>query len=161
MADMQGYGQLQKRLHAIGQPGVMGMLANAVVREQKLLAMGFRKTGNLEHGIVIANVSETSAIIESRAAYSGFVEGGTGLYGPKHQKITPKAAKALRWAVGGSSKVRLSGSSRTSKGVALAGYAFARSVKGRPATPFFFPGARLALSKAGVASIVEHWNSAA
>ena len=168
MAELVGYPQLQARLRAIDPAQIdrplLGMVANIIVREQKLLAARFRKTGNLEHGVVIASLSATGVIIESKAAYSGFVEGGTGLYGPLHQKITPKAAKALRWIGGGSSRVRLTGSSRTSKGGSLGMAVFARSVKGRPATPYFFPGARAGLAKSGgdaILTIVEAWNRAA
>jgi hypothetical protein len=163
-----GYANLQKRFAAIGGGKIPKPLLNAtalaVVREQKLLASRFRKTGNLERGIVIREVTETHAVIESNAAYSGFVEGGTGLYGPLHRKITPQAAKALRWVGGGPSKVRLSGSSRTKGGVAQAQFLYAMSVKGRPATPYFFPGAKAGLAKAGadgIAAIVTAWNGAA
>lgn len=162
---MVGYPQLQARFRAISSDGVtqgmMGKVALAVVREQKLLAATFRKTGNLERGIVIRSVTPTQAVIVSSAAYSGFIEDGTGLYGPKHERITPKAAKVLAWRTGA---VRLTGSSRTKGGKQLAGWAFARSVKGRPATPYFFPGARAGISKAGadgVIAILEAWDKAA
>ncbi len=106
-------------------------------------------------------MSETGARITSNAAYSGFVEGGTGLYGPLDRRITPKAAKVLAWRTGAT---RLTGSSRTRKGVQLAGWAFARSIAGRKATPYFFPGAKAGLEKSGadqVLTIVEAWNSGA
>lgn len=163
-----GYENLQKRFAAIGGGKIPKPLLNAtalaVVREQKLLAMRFRKTGNLERGVAIKEVTETHAVIESNAAYSGFVEGGTGLYGPEHRKITPQAARALRWVGGGPSKVRLTGSSRTSHGASLGSVIFAMSSRGRPATPYFFPGAKAGLQKAGadgVNAIVLAWNSAA
>jgi hypothetical protein len=163
-----GYAGLQRRFAAIsagniGKP-LMGATALAVVREQKLLAARFRKTGNLERGIMVASVTETSARITSNAAYSGFVEGGTGLYGPLHRKITPQAARALRWIGGGSAKVRLSGSSRTSGGKSLGNVIFSMSSSGRPATPYFFPGAKAGLQKSGAdgtLAIVEAWNNAA
>ena len=166
MSELIGYPQLQARFRAI-EPGnigkpLLGKVALAVVREQKLLAARFRKTGNLERGIVISSVTETTITIQARTSYSGYVESGTGLYGPLHRKITPQAKKVLAWRTGA---VRLTGSSRTAGGKELAGWAFARSVRGRPATPFFFPGAKAGLEKSGAAdgvfTIVEAWNSAA
>lgn len=166
-ASLKGYASLQARFKAISGPNIGKPLLNAtalaIVREQKLLARSFRKTGNLERSIVIASVTDTGARIESRAAYSGFIEGGTGLYGPLHRKITPQAARALRWIGGGSAKVRLSGSSRTSGGKSLGDVVFSMSSAGRKATPYFFPGAKVALTKAGaigVLPIVELWNAA-
>ena len=162
MAEMVGYPQLQARFRAISSDqvteGLMKQVALAVVREQKLLASRFRKTGNLERGIVIKSVSAVGATVVSSANYSGFVEGGTGLFGPRHARITPKAASVLAWRTGAT---RLTGSSRTKGGRELAGWAFARSVAGRPATPYFFPGAKVGLQKTGADSIVQAWNDAA
>lgn len=39
--------------------------------------------------------------VKSPAAYVGFVNDGTGLYGPSHQKITPKNGKVLHWVKDG------------------------------------------------------------
>jgi len=148
---------LIRRMTAIGQTQpILRALQLSTVHEAQALAP--RKTGFLQRNIVPGALTKDYAIVEARAPYSGFVEGGTGIYGPKHQKITPKHASVLAWRVG---SVTLSGRSRVSGGRQLAGWAFARSVRGRPATPFLRPGANNAVKKAGVDVIVNEWNSAA
>ena len=148
---------LIRRMTAIGQTQpILRALQLSTVHEAQVLAP--RKTGFLQRNIVPGPLTKEYAVIEARAPYSGFVEHGTGLYGPLHRKIVPKTAKVLAWRVG---SVTLSGRSRVSGGQQTAGWAFARSVKGRPATPFLIPGANNALKKAGVNVIVTEWNNAA
>jgi hypothetical protein len=57
--------------------------------------------------------------IGSPVRYARLVHDGTGLFGPKKRKITPKTKKALRFKPKGSARV-----------------IFARSVKGMEANPF-------------------------
>ena len=88
----------------------------------------------------------------SRVGYARYVEEGTGLYGPRKRKITPKRAKVLAWKGGGS---RLTGQGPG------AGWRFARSVKGRKATPYLLPGAQKAVQRSGIRdAIVKAWNDA-
>lgn len=156
---MQGMTALQKRLKAIGETRpVLRVLQLSVIHEAQALAP--RKTGTLQRSIVPGELTDTHATVVSGAPYSRYVEEGTGLYGPKHQRIDP--GKVMRWAGGGSSKVRLTGRSRTKGGKAVADVVFARSTKGSKAQPFLFPGARKAVEKAGLAQIVvKAWDSAA
>jgi hypothetical protein len=46
-------------------------------------------------------VQTDSAVVSHPAGYYRYLESGTGLYGPKHEYIVPKNAKALHWTVGG------------------------------------------------------------
>ncbi len=148
---------LLRRMTAIGQTQpILRALQISTVHEAQVLAP--RKTGFLQRNIVPGPLTKDYAIVEARAPYSAFVEYGTGIYGPLHRKIVPKTASVLAWRVGA---VRLTGRSRVSGGQETAGWAFARSVRGRPATPFMLPGAQNALGKAGVQVIIDEWNGAA
>ena len=163
-----GMAQLQARLRAVGASATHTQIltagARAVIREQKLLAP--RRSGFLGRSIQITEASPTSVTIKSLAPYSRYVEEGTGLYGPKHAKITPKTAKALRWlsgTYGPKGSLRLTGTRRSGAAGAGAAYVFARSVKGRPATPYFYPGAQIGIQKTGgdlAAVIVKAWDDA-
>ncbi len=61
---------------------------------------------------------KTTRRIFTTSGYGGFLEIGTGLFGPHKRRIVPKRKKALFW-----------------KGAAHP----VKSVKGRPATPYFRP----------------------
>lgn len=73
------------------------------------------KTRNLKRDIQVINVSSKSVTIGNtlKASYAKFVHGGTGLYGPKKRKITPKKARALKTP-----------------------YGFKKSIKGQKANPY-------------------------
>ena len=167
---IKGMTQLRARLQAVGatptHTKILVAGAGAVIREQKSLARRFRRSAFLESHIVITNASPTSVTITSQAPYSRYVEEGTGLYGPKHAKITPKTASVLRWlggTYGPGGSLRLTGERRKGKAGAAAAYIFAMSVKGRPATPYFYPGARIGIQKTGgdlAAVIVKAWDDA-
>lgn len=60
------------------------------------------KTGNLQTDIQVINVSSKSVTIGNtlKASYAKFVHNGTGIYGPKKRKITPKKARALKTPYG-------------------------------------------------------------
>lgn len=161
MNGVKGVPQLQARLKAIGDTkGLLTLLQVGTVQEAKRLVP--RKTGNLGRSIVPGRVSATSAYVDANAKYAAFVEDGTGIYGPRKRKIVPVRASVLAWRTGGSSSVRLSGRSRVIGGKEQAGWAFAQSVRGRPATPFLIPGAKNAVSRAKLGDIVvKKWNGAA
>ncbi len=155
MADVQGYTQLQARLHAVGNVKVgeamMKRLGLTVVREAKLIVP--RKTGNLGRSIGLISVTPNSATVAATANYAGFVEFGTGAH-----EITPKAKKALRFAATAGGR-RLSGSPRKGADVV-----FAKRVHhpGTRAHPYMVPAVRIAASKSGMTDVVvEAWNGAA
>lgn len=158
---IEGLPQLRRRLHAIGETKDYLRTAQLkVVAEAKRKVP--RKTGNLGRSIQPGYVRDDEALVEVKANYAGFVEYGTGLYGPRHQKIVPKNARALHWKGGGSSKVRLSGRSRTKGGKAIGDDVFAMSVRGRKATPFVQPAVDAVAKDTGiVGEIVKNWNEAA
>lgn len=156
-----GMDQLNRRLTALSSPAIgpkiMSRLGLSTVREAKLLVR--RKTGNLGRSIHISDLTPTSVRIVAGARYAPFVEFGT-----RPHEITPKAGKALRWAATPAGR-RLTGSPRAAalRG-GLGGVVFATRVHhpGTRAYPFLLPGARLAVTKSGIAGIVvEEWDAAA
>lgn len=60
------------------------------------------KTGRLKRDIMVVRVDARSVTIGNTAGvrYAKFVHGGTGLYGAKKRKITPKKARALKTPYG-------------------------------------------------------------
>ncbi len=172
MSTVEGVTGLQRRLAAISDPRMyLGVVATQAVIEAKKLALPFSKTKQLHASIRIGTVTETNAQIlaggEGGVGYARWVEFGTGIYGPRKRRIVPTTKPFMAWRVdttgggAGGSQLRLTGSSRTRKGKSLAGWAFARSVRGRPATPYLVPGARKALSEANLTEkIVIAWNEA-
>ena len=150
-----GLGALDRRLNAIsplkGGSALMKKLAASTIREEKLLVP--RKTGNLGRSIHVQSVTAESATIIAAANYAAFVE-----YGTKPHEITPNAKKALRFAASAAGR-RLSGSPRKGANVVFA------KVVHHPGTkphPYMVPGAKLAVSRAGlVEEIIKEWNGAA
>jgi phage gpG-like protein len=71
-------------------------------------------SGKLERSFVRLYAGPDAATIGSKVSYAVFAQTGTGVYGPKHQRITPKRGKALRFKSGGR-------------------WMFAKSVEGSPA----------------------------
>ena len=149
-----GLAALNRRMAAVsgGQLGVkvMKTLGLATVREAKLLVQ--RKTGNLGRSIHVSQTTETSALVIASARYAVFVERGT-----RPHEITPNAAKALRFAVGGNR--RLSGAPRSGAPVV-----FAKRVHhpGTKPYPFMLPGAKRAVANAGLRNaVVKLWDDAA
>jgi hypothetical protein len=158
LAEIEGMRQLRARLAAIGDTEkMMGYLGQIVVGEAKINTRPFRKTGNLGRSIRVDSVTRSSVTViaggSGGVGYARFVEQGTGIYGPKKRKIVPKHAKMLSWVSGGS-RLTGKGPGSTRK--------FARSVRGRKATPYFVPAAETILRKAGVTRVVvKAWNDAA
>jgi hypothetical protein len=152
---------LIKRMLAIGDTrGVLHALQTSVVHEAQALVP--RKTGRLQDSIKPGYLAATSADVVVRENYARFVEEGTGLFGPRKQRIVPKNGKVMVWKGGGPTKVRLSGRSRTRGGSPIAGKVFASSTKGMKARPYLLPGARKAVSKAGLSeTVIKLWNGAA
>ena len=179
VSNVQGMDGLIRRLKAIGEPKpVLRALQVSVIHEAQALVP--RKTGHLQESIVPGELTDTHATVVVNANYGIYVEKGTGLYGPKKQRIVPKSSRqrfagpflkgqkgqhrggVLVWKGGGPSKVRLSGRSRTKGGTATAGLIFATSTRGAKAQPFFEKGAKKAITKSGLSDIiVAQWNSAA
>lgn len=67
--------------------------------------------------------TQIETAVQAREPYSAYVEIGTGIYGPKARPITPKKGKFLVF--------------QTKDGKTI----FAKSVKGRKATPYLAPAA--------------------
>jgi hypothetical protein len=157
---IKGLRQLNARLDNISDTrAILGKLQIDTVAEAKRLTVPIRKTGNLGRSIRPGFLSGSKAFVNAEASYAAYVEKGTGIYGPKHKPIVPRTKKMLAWRVGA---VTLSGRSRVKGGVEQAGWAFARSVRGRKATPFLEPGARKAVDSSNVKGIVINlWNEGA
>lgn len=147
-----GVTALQRRLAAISGPNalsqIMRLIGTAAVREQKLLV--HRKTGNTGRSIHLVSATAQKAVTEAGGA-AAYLE-----YGTKPHTITPKAAKALRFAASAGG-TRLSGSPRSGAAVVFA------KVVHHPGTkpyPFMVPGAVAAVQQAGVDPIIELWDKA-
>jgi len=160
---------LERRLAAISGPHagpVFMRRAGGLVRGQMILNMraaGARKTGLTAASIQVSRVTDNSALLTANAV-AKYIDEGTGLYGPLHRKITPKAAKALRWMGGPAGSLRLTGSRRKGKAGAGAAWIYAKSTKGMKARPYVQKSIIEAGQKLGaqlVGDIVKLWNEAA
>lgn len=155
---LEGADALKRRLKAINDPKtILRQVALLGVRNAKQIARNdFTKTARLERSIRVGPVSERSATIlaggTAGVGYARYVEEGTGIYGPRRRKIVPRQKKVLSWVGGGS---RLTGRGKGSKRF------FARSVKGRKATPYLEPGAKDAIHEVGAKVVIDLWNDAA
>ena len=178
---IQGYTQLQARIAALKGPelgkAIMGSLAAATVREQRLLLYQkvTRRTGHSGQNVILGTVTATSAqtIARSTAAY---IETGT-----RPHIIKPTNKKALFFSGMGHAgpvlgptgrATRLSGSVlsrfRGAGGLARAAKAGANLVfamvvhhPGTKPHNFMVQGAQQAISKAGLADrVVAVWNGA-
>jgi hypothetical protein len=158
-----GLAGLQRRIAAVQKGGgtpTMKLIGQIVVGQMKLNIP--RKTGNTGRSFHVASLTETSARVTGNNV-ALYIEEGTGLFGPKHRRITPKAAKALRWAAGPAGSLRLSGAIRKGN-PGGAGYVFARSTKGMEARPYVQKSVKQAAQKVGVklkATVIDAWNGAA
>jgi hypothetical protein len=156
--EIDGLPELHKRLENIGKgkPLLRKLQSDTALEAKRLVP---RKTTTLARSIKPGYLTDTEALVKATAAYAAYVEIGTGIYGPKRKPIVPRNANVLAWRTG---KVTLAGKSRVKGGKELAGWAFARSVKGRPATPYLVPGAKKAVEKNGLRDVViELWNEGA
>ena len=118
--------------------------------EQKLRQLPHQKTGTTSRSIHVSSVTSSSVTTQAAAA-ARWLEFGT-----KAHIIRPKVAKVLAW--GGPR--RLTGSLR--KGASATNFATIVHHPGSRPYPFMIPGAKLAISKAGLADmVVKAWNGAA
>lgn len=93
-----------------------GLLRAAGAVEAAAVEKAPVRTGNLATRIR-KYIESRRAIVKATAPYSIFVHEGTGLFGPRKEKIVPKGKKALAFSIGGKLLIR-------------------RSVKGQKANPF-------------------------
>ena len=148
MADLKGYEQLQRRLHAIGKTQAeLQVMQIATVAEAKRTVR--RKTGHLSRSIVPGALSETHAVVEARTPYAATIE-----FGSKPHIIRPVKAKVLAW--GGTR--RLSGT--LASGSSPTHFAMLVHHPGTRPYPYLLPAAKKAVGKAKDV-IVKLWNDAA
>jgi hypothetical protein len=164
-----GLSALHARFHALESTDMAkGMMkkAAAYTRGQmirNMAAVGARKTGNTGWSIQPRNITETSAELWGSPVLV-YIDEGTGLYGPLHHRITPQAAKALRWFGGPAGSLRLSGRPRKGKAGAGAGPIFATSTAGMKSRPYIQKSVREAGNAMDTelgAVVVDTWNKSA
>ena len=155
---IKGLPQLHARLNAI-QNGraLLGKLQIDAVAEAKRLAP--HRTSNLSRSIIPGSLTDHDALVVAHAGYARYVEEGTGLYGPHHQKIVPKNGKFLVFPAKG--KATLGGRVKREYAGKPGSLVFARSVKGSKPQPFLVPGAKKAVATRGASVVVDLWNEAA
>lgn len=121
--EIVGFDQLIADVQRAGgksEPLMRAAITNSVNEIQKSARAGAaHRTGTLQRSIQ-TQVNYPNGQVQVGEKYGIFVEEGTGIYGSKGTRITPKTAKVLAFTSGGS-KV------------------FARSSKGMKARPFFKP----------------------
>ena len=138
-------------------------MGNTIVAEAQKRAP--KKTGTLIRSIRVDDVNEREQTATVRAGsttgkigYAQYVEFGTGIYGPRRTPIVPVRRKALRFPRAGAA-TRLSGNLTSAQQRAGGGYAFAKSVKGRKATPYLIPAVEDVVNRLGLsATIIDVWN---
>ncbi len=167
MAKVIGEVELQRRLHALQGTGERTIITKIVTQTVGYFRKNMpRKTGLTAASTLPHVLSPTKATITG-SPVAVWLDTGTGLYGPLHRKITPKAAQALRFyrgSFGSGGSLRLSGAPRKGKAGAGAQLVFARSVKGMHARPYINRSVQEASQKVGQevgAAIVTAWNGAA
>jgi hypothetical protein len=107
-------------------------------REWKHRSARARRTGtylrSITHRVTIAG-DMVVGHVGSAVPQARWLEEGTGLYGPRHQWIVPRRAKALRFPAGGGmghagEGFRLTGQQRSGAAGAGARWVYARRVRG-------------------------------
>jgi hypothetical protein len=162
-----GSEQLKRRLSALKNDRMRAAVLRKVViaAQGEAQALVPRKTGALQRSIKPGRVDARRAELIAGMDYAAYIERGTGIYGPFARPIVPRTKRILAWRTDSTPPaglLRLSGRSRERRGKQLAGWAFARKVRGRPATPYLVPGAIAALRKGGFDDVVATtWNDAA
>ncbi len=164
---IDGLDDLNARLAALRSGNASRQLllqmGNTVVAEAQKRAP--KKTGTLIRSIRVDDVNEREQTATVRAGsttgkigYAQYVEFGTGIYGPRRTPIVPVRRKALRFPRAGAA-TRLSGNLTSAQQRAGGGYAFAKSVRGRKATPYLIPAVKDVVNKLGLSqTIIDVWN---
>lgn len=118
---------LDKLIHDVEEAGgnVKGLMKAAITNsvsriQSETRSLAPHRTGTLQRSIM-QTVDYPEGKVQVGEKYGIFLEEGTGIYGEKGSRITPKSAKVLAWKGDG-------------------GIVFAKSVKGIKARPFFRPG---------------------
>lgn len=156
MTAVRGSIELQRRFKAIADTaGMMKAIGDDAVLEAKRdYRRKHTKTGVTQRSIRLARFSKARALIEAGGA-AGFIERGT-----KPHLIRARRQRALRFAIGGSSVQRLTGTPRRGADVV-----FARSVQhpGTSPSPILVPAVERVLERKGIPRkyIVTRWDGAA
>jgi hypothetical protein len=167
VAKIVGEQQLMNRLHAVGVQGSTGIMKRVAAYTRGQLVRNMpRKTGLTAGSLRPTVLSPTKAEIHG-SPVAVWIDIGTGLYGPQHHVITPRAAKALAFHVGTFGRggsLRLSGSPRSGKAGLGASLVIVRSVKGMKPRPYINRSVTEAAQKVGAevnSEIITAWNSGA
>ena len=153
-----GYSQLQARFRALAGPQKMRLMATVAAGELRRDTP--RRTGLTGNSWQVASATESRAVV-SGSIVNLWLDEGTGLYGPLHHLITPKAKRALAFHVGGRGSLRLSGSPRSGAAGAGATLVVVRSVRGMRARPFIRRALVRTSGQLGAEVVVKVWNGAA
>lgn len=120
--------ELDDFIHDINRAGGKGDdLMNAVLTnsatevQSNQRSRAAHRTGTLQNSIAFYIQYAKEAVIEVSEKYGIWLEYGTGIYGKYKREIRPRVARVLAFKVGGKQ-------------------VYARSVKGMPPKPFFWPG---------------------
>lgn len=161
-----GMGQLQRRIAAIS--GTAGGLA--VMRTVSADTLNFlghnvpRKTAHTARQFRAERVTEKSAEITG-SKVARWIDEGTGIYGPRHHRITPTTKRALSWTggtFGRAGSLRLSGRRRSGKAGTGANRITVRSTAGMRPRPFIDRSVTEAVNRnGGMVAIVRQWDEAA
>lgn len=107
------------------------------------------RTGTLRRSWnVTVSPAGDEAVVASTLRYAPYVEYGTGLFGPRHQRITSPSGKVLAWPAGNTGPngtLRQTGSPRAGT---QGQYAFARSTQGMHPHPMLHPALEAAMPHA-------------
>lgn len=102
------------------------------------------RSGTLRRSIQVeVNESGDRAVVGSILRYAPYMEFGTGLFGPKHERIVARPGHPFAWPVNraGANDLRLSGTHRTAvTRSGKAAWAFAMSTQGSHPHPFMRTG---------------------
>ncbi len=152
-----------------GAPGIVRREAGrtavraARIAQRHVQARAPKRTGHLARSITVSRPEFVGAVVIVRLGtslfYAPYIEGGTGLYGPRNKRIEPTHAKALRWPAGGGASLfggtgrqaagaapgfTLAGRQRSGRAGAQAAWAYARWVRGIRPRRFFRDGVLIA-----------------
>lgn len=129
-----------KMLNTLGPRAVNALLLEIRARAVLNLHGVAWDTGNLARSIAVAvDPGGLNGSVFTTTGYGGWVEIGTGLYGPHKTRIVPKVKKALAWPDKGG-YLAATGYKKPRKASTWGKFMIVRrSVKGRKATPYLIP----------------------